>query len=320
MKKKGIDYSKWGYFFIAPFFICFFIFSCIPLITTINDSFNQHFYSGLKEIGPNFIGFSNYKEIWNADLPKYILNTFILWIIGFVPQIVIALIIAAWFSDGRFKIHGEQGFKVIIYLPNLIMASAFSMLFFTLFSNAGPINEILMQTHLIKEPILFFNSTKWTRAIIAYMNFLMWFGNSSIMLMSAIMGVNPDLFEAAEIDGCNHTQIFFKITLPMIRPLLAYTLITSLIGGLQMYDVPQILTNGNGGPNRTTMTLIMLLNSHLQGKNYGMAGALSVYLAIISGILCFIVYRMMNPSDPNGTKAEAKARRKRERMMGGDRR
>jgi multiple sugar transport system permease protein len=106
----------------------------------------------------------------------------------------------------------------------------------------------------------------------------------------------------------------------MIRPLLAYTLITSLIGGLQMYDVPQILTNGNGGPNRTTMTLIMLLNSHLQGKNYGMAGALSVYLAIISGILCFIVYRMMNPSDPNGTKAEAKARRKRERMMGGDRR
>ena len=117
------------------------------------------------------------------------------------------------------------------------------------------------------------------------------------MLMAAIMGISPDIFEAAELDGCGSFRRFFSITLPLIRPILAYTLITSIIGGLQMFDVPQILTNGQGNPDRTSMTLIMFLNSHLKSRNYGMAGALSVYLFIVSGILCFFVYRMTNGSD-----------------------
>ena len=111
------------------------------------------------------------------------------------------------------------------------------------------------------------------------------------------MGISPDIFEAAELDGCGSFRRFFSITLPLIRPILAYTLITSIIGGLQMFDVPQILTNGQGNPDRTSMTLIMFLNSHLKSRNYGMAGALSVYLFIVSGILCFFVYRMTNGSD-----------------------
>ena len=77
--------------------------------------------------------------------------------------------------------------------------------------------------------------------------------------------------------------------------------------------VPQILTNGQGNPDRTSMTLIMFLNSHLKSKNYGMAGSLSVYLFIISGILCFFVYRMTNDNDPDGSKKAAKKRAKEER-------
>ena len=136
------------------------------------------------------------------------------------------------------------------------------------------------------------------------------------MLMAAIMGINPAIFEAAELDGCTHTQMFFKITLPQIRPLLTYTLITSLIGGLQMFDVPQILTGGQGAPDRTTMTLIMFLNNHLTSKNYGMAGALSIYLFVISGILCFIVFRMNMDDDPDGSKAAAKRAKKLARKGG----
>lgn len=132
------------------------------------------------------------------------------------------------------------------------------------------------------------------------------------MLMAAVMGINPSLFEAAELDGCTHRQIFFKITLPLIKPVLGYTLITSLIGGLQMFDVPQILTDGAGTPDRTSMTLIMYLNSHLSSKNYGMAGALSVCLFIVSAALCFLVYKFMNSNDLDGSKAAAK-KAKRER-------
>lgn len=309
-KRKKIDYAKWGYIFIFPFFAAFFIFSFIPLVDTIRYSFYEYYRSGIKEIGPNFVGMENYVSLLQSDMLKYAGNTLILWLIGFAPQIVIALLLAQWFVDARLKIHGKQFFKVVIYLPNLIMASAFAMLFFTLFSTNGPINSILMSIGLTDHAIDFMGSVFGTRSLVGFMNFLMWFGNTTIMLMAAIMGISPDIFEASELDGCNSTQRFFHITLPLIRPILAYTLITSIIGGLQMFDVPQILTNGQGNPDRTSMTLIMFLNSHLKSKNYGMAGSLSVYLFIVSGILCFIVYRMTNDDDPDGSKAAAKKKRK----------
>lgn len=211
------------------------------------------------------------------------------------------------------KIHGKQFFKVVMYLPNLIMASAFAMLFFALFSTSGPINSILMSLGITTERIDFLGSTFGTRSLIGFMNFLMWFGNTAIMLMAAIMGISADIFEASELDGCNTIKRFFYIILPLIRPILAYTLITAIIGGLQMFDVPQILTNGQGSPDRTSTTLIMFLNNHLKAKNYGMAGALSVYLFIVSGILCFIVYRMTNDNDPDGSKAAARRKAKEEK-------
>ena len=312
-KHKKIDYAKWGYLFILPFFVSFFIFSFIPLVDTIRYSFFEYYRSGIKEVGPNFIGLENYISLLGSDMLKYAGNTMILWIIGFIPQIVIALVLAEWFVDARLKIHGSQFFKVVIYLPNLIMASAFAMLFFTMFSTNGPINSILQSLGWIRQPIDFLGSVFGTRSLVGLMNFLMWFGNSTIMLMAAIMEISPDIFEAAELDGCNSIQRFFYITLPQIRPILAYTLITSIIGGLQMFDVPQILTNGQGTPDRTSMTLIMFLNSHLKSKNYGMAGALSVYLFVVSGILCFIVYRMTNNDDPDGSKAAAKKAKKQRR-------
>ncbi len=312
-KRKGVNYAKWGYIFIIPFFLIFFIFSMIPMVDTVRYSFFEYYRSGIKEIGPNFIGLENYKSLLDSDMIKYAGNTLVMWIIGFIPQIVFALILASWFADVRLKIRGERFFKAVIYLPNLIMASAFAMLFFTMFSTSGPVNSILMSMGWIKAPIDFMGSVFGTRSLVGFMNFLMWFGNTTIMLMAAIMGISTDIFEASDLDGCNSRQRFFYITLPMIRPILAYTLITSIIGGLQMFDVPQILTNGKGNPDRTSMTLIMFLNSHLKSKNYGMAGALSVYLFIISGILCFFAYRITNDSDSDGSKAAAKRKKKEER-------
>ena len=310
-KKKTVSYAKGGYVFILPFFITYFIFSLIPLADTVRFSFFEYYRSGIKEVGPNFIGIENYVSLLKSDMLTYGINTLILWIIGFIPQIVVALVLASWFTDTRLKIRHKQFFKVVIYLPNLIMASAFALLFFTLFSTSGPVNSILLSTGLIKAPIDFMGTVFGTRSLIGFMNFLMWFGNTTIMLIAAINGISMEIFEACDLDGCNHIQRFFYITLPMIRPILAYTLITSIIGGLQMFDVPQILTNGQGNPDRTSMTLIMFLNNHLKSKNYGMAGALSVYLFIISAILCFIVYRMTNDNDPDGSKAAAKKERRR---------
>ena len=295
--EKEISYAKYGYLFIAPFFIAFLIFQFIPLVQTIYYSFFEYYRSGLSVIGPNPVGLENYSTLFASDFGKYAGNTIIMWLLGFVPQIIVSLILAAWFTDVRLKIRGKQFFKVVIYMPNLIMASAFAMLFFALFSDNGPVNSALVSAGIISQPFRFLSSVWGARGLVGLMNFLMWFGNTTILLMAAVMGINPSLFEAAELDGCSPRQTFFKITLPMIRPILVYVLITSMIGGLQMFDVPQILTNGKGAPDRTTMSLIMYLNNHLYSKNYGMAGAVSVILFIICAILCLVVYFTLNAED-----------------------
>ena len=296
-KRKSVSYAKWGYVFILPFFITYLIFSLIPLVDTVRFSFYEYYRSGIKQIGPNFVGLANYAELLKSDMITYGKNTLILWIIGFIPQIVVALILANWFTDARLKIHKLQFFKVVIYLPNLIMASAFAMLFFTLFADGGPINAMLMQSGILKQAYSFFSHAWSARTLVAVLNFLMWFGNTTILLMAGMMGIDPSLYEAAEVDGATASQIFRKITLPLLRPILIYVMITSLIGGMQMFDVPQILTNGTGDPMRSTMTLIMYLNKHLFSKNYGMGGALSVFLFIITGVLSLIVFRFNKIKD-----------------------
>ena len=317
-KKNGsISYAKWGYIFIAPFFLIFAVFQLIPLGSTIYYSFFEYYRSGLKIIGPTFVGMKNYITLFATDLPKYFGNTLLLWIIGFIPQIAISLLLAAWFTDLRLKLKGQTFFKTVIYMPNLIMASAFAMLFFALFSDNGPVNAALVGMGILKEPFSFLNSVWGNRGLIGLMNFLMWFGNTTIMLMAAIMGVDPTLYEAAELDGCTPNQMFWKITIPLIRPILVYVMITSMIGGLQMFDVPQILTNGKGGPDRTSTTMIMYLNNHLFSKNYGMAGAVSVVLFLVCAVLCVIVYMALTKEDDGLSKAERKARRQAAKQVKG---
>lgn len=208
-KRKSVSYAKWGYIFILPFFITYLIFSLIPLVDTVRFSFFEYYRSGIKQIGPNFVGWANYAELLKSDMITYGKNTLILWVIGFIPQIVVALVLANWFTDVRLKIHKLQFFKVVIYLPNLIMASAFALLFFTLFSNSGPVNSILQSMGVISKPIDFMGSVFGTRSLIGFMNFLMWFGNTTIMLMAAVMGISTEVFEAADLDGCNALQRFF---------------------------------------------------------------------------------------------------------------
>ena len=292
-KGKAVRYNKWGYIFLVPFILTYTIFQLVPMATTIYNSFFENYRSGLTQIGPNFVGFENFRKIFtDGDIWIYAKNTMILWIMCFIPQILLSLLLGAWFSDIRLKLKGSRFFKTVIYLPNLIMASAFAMLFFTLFSDQGPINSMLIKIGIISTPYKFMSHVWSTRTLIAFMNLLMWFGNTTILLMAGMMGIDPSLFEAAEVDGATSTQVFFHVTLPLLRPILVYVMITSLIGGLQNFDVPQILTNGTGDPVRSSMTLIMFLNKHLYSKNYGMAGALSVVLFVITVILSLIVFKI----------------------------
>lgn len=299
MKHKSISYAKWGYIFVAPFFIVFIIFNLYPLFETFKDSFYEYYVFGPRVVGPNWIGLGNYSTLFNsAGMGKYFVNTFILWILGFVPQIFFSLLFASWFTDLRMKLK-TGAYKVIFYLPNVIMAAAMGMLFFTMFAQNGPINLIYQSLTGADAPYMFFNHVWSQRGVIALINFLMWYGNTTIMLMAAINGVDPSLYESAQIDGANPSQTFWKITIPLIRPILTYVLITSLIGGLQMYDVPQIITKNGEAVKRTSMTVIMFLQFQMTtGRNYGIAGAISVVLFIVAAILSMMVFMSVNEREP----------------------
>lgn len=301
-KKKSnsnvVKFNRWGYIFLIPFFVTYVIFSLIPLCSTIYNSFFENYRSGLKQIGPNFVGITNYINLLSSpEIWKYLMNTLIMWVGGFIPQITIALLLAYWFSDPSLRLKGQRFFKTVIYMPNLIMASAFSMLFFALFSDSGPVNQILLSLGFIKEPFKFFQYVVASRALVMLMNFLMWFGNTTILLMAGMLGIDSSLYEAAQVDGATASQVFFKITMPILKPIFTYVLITSLIGGLQMFDVPQILTNGRGNPTDSLTTVIMLLNRYLTSKDVGRGGALSVFLFIVTGILSLVVFRMNSSKD-----------------------
>lgn len=293
--KKVTSYNKWGYIFLIPFVVVYVIFQLIPLFTTIYNSFFENYRVGLMQVGPTFVGFQNFITLFsNPDIWVYLENTLIMWVLGFVPQILVSLLLGAWFADPSLRLKGTRFFKTVIYLPNLIMASAFSMLFFAFFSQSGPVNQMLVAMGILDQPVDFLMEVWGTRSLVAIMNFLMWFGNTTILLMAGMMGIDTELFEAAQVDGANATQVFMKITLPLLKPILIYVMITSLIGGLQMFDVPQILTDGSGNPMRSSMTLIMYLNNHLFSRNFGMGGVLSVFLFIVTGILSLLVFKFTN--------------------------
>lgn len=308
-RHKSVSYAKWGYIFILPFFLVYAIFSFYPMITTFYYSFFENYNQGLVTIGPNYVGLANYANLFKPnegvfEIFQYTKNTMIMWVLGAVPQFIFSLLLAVIFTSARLKIKGQRFFKTVIYMPNLIMAAAYSMLFYVMFSEVGPVGMLCKS--LINENFIVFQDVGASRGVVAFINFLMWFGNTTIMLMAGIMGIDQSLFEAASIDGATGTQVFFLITLPLLAPIFVYVAITSLIGGLQMFDVPQIIGGTTGTPNGSTRTLIMWLNSVVTGnaKDYGKGGAISVIVFAITGVLSFIVYKTMVKQDPAAKKSK----------------
>lgn len=299
-KHKSISYAKWGYIFLLPFFVVYGIFSLYPLLETFYNSFMNYvidrgaisggWTTSSTEVSKTvvtFCGFDNFKAIFsgNDTLFQSFINTIVMWLMGFIPQLAISLLLAVWFTDLRLKIRAQGFFKTVIYLPNVIMASAIAFLFYTLFSQGGSLYELFRKLTGSSDSLL--NSVWGARGIVAFINFLLWYGNTTILLMAAIMGVDPALYESASIDGATSNQTFRKITLPLIRPIMSYVLVTSMIGGLQMYDVPALLTKDLGNPQGKVMTIIMEIQAR-KDSDVGKASAVCVVIFLISAIVGFI--------------------------------
>jgi multiple sugar transport system permease protein len=235
----------------------------------------------------------------------------IIWIFNFIPQMLVALLLTAWFTNRHLKIRAQGVYKVLIYMPNIITAATIALLFYSLFGYPkGPINDLLLKLGIIDSPANF-HLQKWTaRGVVAFIQFWMWYGHTMIILIAGVMGINPTLFEAAEIDGASATQIFFRVTLPRLKTILLYSLITSMIGGLQMYDIPRLFLLG-GPDNATLTTTVYIHNQAFSGSYlYNRAAAASIILFTIIAILSAILFYVMRDRDAVRLRKRERALRK----------
>lgn len=294
--------NRWGYFFVAPFVIVFCLFNLYPTVYTFVLSFSD--LRGLRR-DFNLVGLENYaKLVTDPYFWEAVGNTFVIWGWNFVPQLGIALILSIWLSDVRLKLKGKGLFRALIYMPNLLTAASVAMLFRSLFGYPiGPVNQFLQTLGfyhetvradgtVVQEAFNFFRNVTVTRGVVAFIQWWMWYGHTVIMLMAGITSISTSLYESAVVDGANSRQTTLYITLPLLRPMMLYILVTSLIGGMQMLDVPFLLTDMRGAPDfKIRTTAVYIYNIAFQGRNdYAYAATISIGMFILTLIIALLMY------------------------------
>lgn len=308
-QRRMVSYSKYGYLFIAPFFIVYAFFMLYPLINTIILSFFGNESSKSQGLD-TFVGFQNYQYLLfggdsmfaqeNHELfMESFANTFILWIGNFVVQIILSLLLAVWFSDVRIKTPGAGFFKVVMYMPNIITAASVAAIFMMIFDDSqySAMNTLLMNLGIIENPFMFLSDVWSSRIIVMMIQTWLWFGNTMLLLMSGIFGIDPSIYEAAAIDGSSGVNTFFRITMPILKPIFFYVVITSLIGGLQMFDIPFMLRAQRNQVNDSLRTVAVFIYEKFSVKyNYGLSAAASVILFIITVALGMLINKFNTDS------------------------
>jgi len=301
-KKSSINKDSTGYLFILPFVLIFLIFGLWPLINTFRLSFTD---TMLMSRSYKYVGINNFFQIINdPNFIKAFKNTAYIWILNFLPQIGFALLISVWFTSKRLNLKGVGIFRTLFYLPNILMPAAIAALFAALFDYYGPANQILVRLGILPEGMNFFRDSNFTQAMVIYIQWFMWFGQTIIILMAGMTSISGDFYESAMIDGASSGQMFRKITLPMLRPVLVYTLVTSLVGGMQMFDIPFMLTDGRGAPNGSIMTanVFMYLKYSSNKGHIGLASTVGVIIFVITSIVALAIFKILKDPDDNPNK------------------
>jgi multiple sugar transport system permease protein len=284
-----------GYLFIAPFFIFFLLFHFYPTLYSFYLSLTN--WDGIST--PAFIGFSNYVQVSTDPIfYKSLFNTFFIWIISVIPQLTVSLVLAVLLNEKFLK--GKDFFRAVFFFPNIVTAASLGLLVGLMFDwQSGSVNHMLINLGLIHDPIDWKNDALFMRLLISAILFFQYFGYSMLLYLTGLQGISTDYSEAAQIDGASKTQVFFKITIPLLKPIIIFQIITSLIGGVQIFDQPYTLTNGTGnsagGPDNSTLTSVMYLYlTAFDQSKYGYGAAIAFFLFLIIVILSIVSFRITN--------------------------
>lgn len=308
--RNQLNKNHYGYIFTAPFIIAFLMFGLYPIIYTFYLSFTD---ATLMKRTFEVVGFENFVTLFSDKFfLRSIGNTWLIWAFNFVPQIGIALLLSVWFTNVRLRLKLVGIWKSIFYLPNIIMPATIAVLFFSFFDYYGPINQLAVRSGIIDEAFHFFRSELWTRSIVVYIQWWMWFGSTIIILSAGMTSISPTYYESAMVDGATNGQMFRRITVPLLKPVLLYTLVTSLVGGMQMFDIPFLITDGRGSPNASVMTMNvnMYMKFSSSKGHINLAAAVGVVIFIITCVVALTLFYSLRDTDDEGNDRELKREEK----------
>jgi cellobiose transport system permease protein len=293
------------YLYISPFFILFLVVGLFPLLYTAFVS--VHDWQLLDGQG-EAVGFKNFDWVLHSEtFWKAVRNTFSIFLLSSVPQIMIALVIAA-ILDANLR--AKTFWRMGVLVPYIVAPVAVSLIFGQLFADgSGTINQIL--TDLGLPAVAWHSQVLPSHVAIASMVNFRWTGYNTLILLAAMQAIPRDLYEAAIIDGATRVRQFFSITIPMLRPTMIFVIITSTIGGLQIFDEPRLFDqDGEGGADGQYLTVTNYIYQLGWGNgNFGRAAAVAWILFILILIIALINYmitRRISSEDGAGTKSKRK--------------
>ena len=264
------------------------VFLLYPILYSIYLSL--HNMQGLQSA---FVGFGNYLRMFQDDIfLKALMNNFTFLIFQVPIMVVLGLLMAFLLNTPNLK--GRTFFKLALFLPCVTSLVSYAVLFKMMFQMGGIVNDTLMAIGIVQNPIDWLNSPFWAKVTVIIALCWRWTGYNMIFYLAGLQNISDDTLEAAEIDGANGFQKFFKVVIPQLKPVIVFTTITSTIGTIQLFD--EVVNLTGGGPSNETLTAAQLIYNHsfIYTSNFGYSATLSWALVIIIAILSIIQLKISN--------------------------
>lgn len=285
MKVKNRD-SKIGWNMLIVLLILWGLFTVIPVIWSFGLTVFSYRGNEAK-----FVGLGNYIHILSDQLfLKSFGNTLFYLIIQVPIMLLLAMVIAALLNNSSLK--GRGIYRTIIFLPCVTSLITYSVLFKIMLAPDGIVNKVLMSLSIISEPTNWLGDPFWAKIVVIFALIWRWTGYNMIFYLAAMQNIPGEVYEAATVDGASKLRQFFSITIPLMKPIIIFTSITSTIGTLQLFDETMVLTKG--GPGDATITLSQLVYKNLfeYSPNQGYASTIAVFIVIAAVLLALLQFKI----------------------------
>ncbi len=291
MNKRGSYYrylNRFGWLCVAPAMVFFAIFQVYPILSSL-------YYVTRKWKGATdaFVGLGNFVRLsHDSFFLQAISHNFIYMGIQIPIMILLALVLAVILNQGIKGLRGT--FRTIFFLPCVTSLVAYSVLFRILLQTNGLLNNIMLNFHLLSEPISWLASPFWANVTIIFALTWRWTGYNMVFFLVGLQSIDTEIYEAAEVDGASKARQFFRITLPLLLPVILFSAVTSTNGTMQLFDEPNILTT-QGGPANATMTAALYIyrQAFVINSDFGYSTALSYVVVLIAGVFAYVQMRLL---------------------------